>query len=76
MEDSFMPITKYSIRRTESIRRDNKIHLMLSVLYNELGDLKSEVSMGYIYRTLAKRAGLSERTISFILNHTKYIELK
>ena len=49
---------------------------MLSVLYNELGDLKSEVSMGYIYRTLAKRAGLSERTISFILNHTKYIELK
>jgi len=44
-----MPIKKNSVRRQGSIIRDNAVHKMLDELYNELGDLKHEVSRGYLF---------------------------
>ncbi len=60
-----------TIRRFSSILRDNLIHDMYKDELKKLGELANYVSKEYIYNKIRERTGLSIRSISFILNHTR-----
>lgn len=44
---------------------------MYDEILNELGDLATVVSRGYVYGKIKDKTGLSIRHISRIINHTK-----
>ena len=52
--------------------RDNEVHRIYDEINANLGELAMVVSKAYIYEKIRERTKLSTRTISFILNHTKY----
>ena len=52
--------------------RDNEVHRIYDEIIDNLGELASAVSKSYIYEKIKERTKLSIRTISFILNHTRY----
>lgn len=56
--------------RISTIKRNNSIHLMYNIM-NDLGQLRTVVSKSYIYNLIQNQTGLSIRTISHVLNHTK-----
>lgn len=58
-------------RRESTTARDNKVHRLYRETLDSLGELANVVSKTYIYEKIRERTGLSLRTISFILNHTK-----
>ncbi len=62
-------------RRESTSVRDNAVHDLYDKIINDLGDLKNAVSKNYIYEKIQKETHLSIRTISYILNHTKYRKL-
>ena len=53
------------------IKRNNSIHIMYKNIMNDLGQLRTVVSKSYIYNLIQNQTGLSIRTISHVLNHTK-----
>lgn len=61
--------------RISTIKRNNSIHLMykniMNDFMNDLGQLRTVVSKSYIYNLMQNQTGLSIRTISHVLNHTK-----
>lgn len=57
--------------RISTIKRNNSIHLMYKNIMNDLGQLRTVVSKSYIYNLIQNQTGLSIRTISHVLNHTK-----
>ena len=57
--------------RISTIKRNNSIHLMYRNIMNDLGQLRTVVSKSYIYNLIQNQTGLSIRTISHVLNHTK-----
>lgn len=59
-------------RRESTIMRDNEVHRIYDEIIANLGELAMAVSKAYIYEKIRERTKLSTRTISFILNHTKY----
>lgn len=59
-------------RRESTIMRDNEVHRIYDEIIDNLGELASAVSKSYIYEKIKERTKLSIRTISFILNHTRY----
>ena len=56
--------------RISTIKRNNSIHLMYKNIMNDLGQLRTVVSKSY-YNLIRNQTGLSIRTISHVLNHTK-----
>lgn len=44
---------------------------MYKNIMNDLGQLRTVVSKSYIYNLIQNQTGLSIRTISHVLNHTK-----
>lgn len=58
-------------RRFGTMLRDNAVHDMYEKELKELGEMACYVSKGYIYKTISDKTGLSTRTISYILNHTR-----
>ena len=56
-------------RRESTSMRDNEVHRIYNSIINELGDLATVVSRGYIYERIKRETKLSIRTISFIINH-------
>ena len=54
-----------------TIKRNNSIHLMYKNIMNDLGQSRTVVSKSYIYNLIQNQTGLSIRTISHVLNHTK-----
>ena len=44
---------------------------MYKNIMNDLGQLRAVVSKSYIYNLIQNQTGLSIRTISHVLNHTK-----
>ena len=48
-----------------------KSYLMYKNIMNDLGQLRTVVSKSYIYNLIQNQTGLSIRTISHVLNHTK-----
>lgn len=56
--------------RISTIKRNNSIHLMYNIM-NDLGQLRTVASKSYIYNLIQNQTGLSIRTISHVLNHTK-----
>lgn len=44
---------------------------MYKNIMNDLGQLRTVVSKSYIYNLIRNQTGLSIRTISHVLNHTK-----
>jgi len=59
-------------RRESTMMRDNEVHRIYDEIIDNLGELASAVSKSYIYEKIKERTKLSIRTISFILNHTRY----
>ena len=59
-------------RRESTIMRDNEVHRIYDEIIANLGEFAMVVSKAYIYEKIRERTKLSTRTISFILNHTKY----
>lgn len=57
--------------RVSTIKRNNFIHVMYKEIMNDLGELRTVVSKSYIYNLIHVKTGLSIRTISHVLNHTK-----
>ena len=57
--------------RISTIKRNNSIHIMYKNIMNDLGQLRTVVSKSYIYNLIQNQTGLSNRTISHVLNHTK-----
>lgn len=57
--------------RISTIKRNNSIHLMYKNIMNDLGQLRTVASKSYIYNLIQNQTGLSIRTISHVLNHTK-----
>lgn len=57
--------------RISTIKRNNSIHIMYKNIMNDLGQLRTVVSKSYIYNLIQNQTGLSIRTISHVLNHTK-----
>lgn len=68
--------SKNSIMRESTEIRYNHVHKLYSAFIRELGELSAVVSKNYLYGKIKERTGLSIRTISFILNHTKPAEGK
>ncbi len=62
-------------RRISSMLRDNMVHDIYNEEIAKLGDLSSYVSKEYIYGKIQERIGLSQRTISYIINHTRKTEI-
>lgn len=58
-------------RRFSSMLRYNMIHDMYKDELEKLGELAGYVSKEYIYGKIKEKTGLSVRSISFILNHTR-----
>lgn len=58
-------------RRFGTVLRDNAVHEMYEKELKELGVMACYVSKGYIYKSISEKTGLSARTISYILNHTR-----
>ncbi len=58
-------------RRYGSILRDKEVHRIHGEIMDSLGDLAPYVSKEYVYSKLQERTGLSTRTLSYILNHTR-----
>lgn len=57
--------------RVSTIKRNNFIHVMYKEIMNDLGELRTVVLKSYIYNLIRNQTGLSIRTISHVLNHTK-----
>lgn len=62
-------------RRISSVLRDNLVHDIYEEELSRLGEIGGYVSKEYLYLKVQERIGLSIRTISHILNHTKRIEI-
>lgn len=62
-------------RRISSILRDNMVHDIYEDELAKLGGLSRYVSKEYLYRKVQERIGLSIRTISYIINHTRKEEI-
>jgi len=62
-------------RRISSVLRDNMVHDIYNEELAKLGELSSYVSREYIYGKIQERIGLSPRTISYIINHTRKTEI-
>lgn len=58
-------------RRFGTVLRDNAVHEMHEQVLKSLGVMACYVSKGYIYKCISEKTGLSTRTISYILNHTR-----
>ena len=61
-------------RRESTKVRDREIHRLYHEIMDELGNLANAVSKNYVYEQIQKKTKLSIRTISFILNHTKWVK--
>ena len=57
--------------RVSTIKRNNFIHVMYKEIMNDLGELRTVGAKAYIYNLIRVKTGLSIRTISHVLNHTK-----
>ena len=66
---------KQNNRRISSILRDNFIHEIYNSELEKLGEAGAFVSRDYLYGKVKERTGLSIRTISYIINHTKPVDL-
>lgn len=58
-------------RRASTVARDNEVHRAYDEICKELGALASEVSRTFIYERIRQRTKLCDKTIAFILNHTR-----
>ena len=58
-------------RRISSILRDNLVRDIYREEIEKLGVAGRYVSKEYLYNKVRERTGLSTRSISFIINHTK-----
>ena len=56
--------------------RDNLVHDMFEEEMGKLGDAGNYVSREYLYRKVGERAGLSVRSVSYILNHTDKMDIE
>lgn len=56
-------------RRFATKLRDEEVKRQYKEIVNELGELAMFVSRDYYYKRLNKSTGLSNRTLSHILNH-------
>ena len=63
-------------RRLSSVLRDNLVHEMYAEELARLGDAGNYVSREYLYRKVGERAGLSVRSVSYILNHTDKMDIE
>lgn len=57
--------------RISTIKRNNSIHLMYKNIMNNLGQLRTVVLKFYLHNLIQDQIGLSIKTISHVLNHTK-----
>lgn len=64
-----------TMRRDDTILRDNSVHRAYDEVMRNLGEHRYYVSKFYIYEEIRKRVRLSHKTIAYVLNHTKYTEL-
>lgn len=71
-----MPVKNESDRRKSTIMRGNMVHEAYADIASELGELVNVVSKSYIYGKISERTGLCNKTIAFILNHTKREDMK
>ena len=55
--------------------RDNLVHEIYREELGKLGEVGRYVSKEYLYRKVCSRTGLSIRTVSYILNHTRFVEI-
>lgn len=70
---------KKPYRRESTAVRDNHIHDLyneISSELKELGDIGNYVAKEYIYLKIQEKTRLSIRTISYVLNHTKKVDLE
>lgn len=70
---------KKKYRRESTAVRDNHIHDLyneISSELKELGDIGNYVAKEYIYLKIQEKTRLSIRTISYVLNHTKKVDLE
>lgn len=58
-------------RKFASKLRDNAVHDIYEEEVAKQGELARYLSKEYFYEKIKERTGLSIRTISYILNHTK-----
>jgi hypothetical protein len=58
-------------RRMSSILRDNLVHDIYQEELGKLGNAGRYISKEYLYGKVKERVGLSIRSISFIINHTR-----
>ena len=63
-------------RRLSSVLRDNLVHDMYREEIAKLGEAGMYVSKEYLYGKVGERAGLSIRSVSYILNHTEHKDIE
>lgn len=60
-------------RRRSTIIRHNGVHYVYKEIVAGLGEFAHMVPKSYIYDKIRERTGLCEKTIAYILNHTKEV---
>lgn len=63
-------------RKESTIIRDNNIHQLYNDLMKELGMYGNLVPKSYIYKHIQEKTGLCEKTVAYILNHTRCANIK
>lgn len=62
----------YGNRRGSTIRNHNRIHELFNDMRKEYGDVFSHLSKTFIYKEIAKKTLLHEKTVANVLNLTEY----
>lgn len=81
---AFAKLQKFSVmtrfsgenRRPSTVMRDNSVHEAYRQLQQETGEYFRFLPREFVYDQIRQRTGLCTKTIAFILNHTKWQEVK
>ena len=63
-------------RRPSTVMRDNSVHEAYRQLQKETGDYFHFLPREFVYERIRQQTGLCTKTIAFILNHTRWQEVK
>ena len=63
-------------RRPSTVMRDNMVHEAYSQLRQQTGEYFRFLPREFVYERIRQQTGLCTKTIAFILNHTRWQEVK
>ena len=75
---NFSVMTRFSgeNRRPSTVMRDNMVHEAYRRLQQDTGEYFRFLPREFVYDRIRQQTGLCTKTIAFILNHTKWQEVK